>query len=140
MDEPLTEELLNELLDAPSPQLFLSKHPSKPRKLSNYLQELLSQRGLQRKDVVRAAHLNDTYGYQIFTGERAHPGRDKVLQVAIAMQLSLLETDRALQAAGASRLYCKDRRDAIIIFCLDHHMSLDSTNDTLYSFGETTLG
>lgn len=140
MEEPLTEELLNELLDAPDPEHYLARHRTSSRSLAPYLQELLETHGLIRKDVIHAANLNDTYGYQIFTGERKHPSRDKLLQIAFAMQLSMLETDRVLQAAGVSRLYCKDRRDAIIIFCLDRHLSLDEANNALYSFGETTLG
>lgn len=65
--------------------------------------------------MVRMADLNETFGYQIFTGAR-HPSRNKVLQIAFAMALTLKETNRALTAAGANILNCKDRRDAIIIF------------------------
>ena len=84
------------------------------------------------------ADLNDTFGYQIFKGTR-HPSRDKVLQIAFAMALTLRETNRALTAAGASELYCKDRRDAIIIFCLDRGCSLQKVNEELYRFGERTI-
>ena len=84
------------------------------------------------------ANLNETYGYQIFTGQRK-PARDKVLRIAFAMALTLRETNRALTAAGASRLYAKDRRDAIIIFCLDRGCSLQKVNEELYRFGEETV-
>jgi hypothetical protein len=56
------------------------------------------------------------------------------------MWLSLRETERLLRAAGASRLYVKDRRDAIIIFCLSKKASLQKANEELYSRGEATLG
>ena len=61
------------------------------------------------------------------------------LQLAFALGLTLKEADRLLQAAGASGLYCKDRRDAIIIFCLDHGYSLQKTDEELYRFGEDTI-
>lgn len=80
-------------------------------------------KGLERSRVVRMADLNETFGYQIFTGAR-HPSRNKVLQIAFAMALTLKETNRALTAAGVSVLNCKDRRDAIIIFCIDRGCSL----------------
>lgn len=140
MEEPLTEELLDELLSSPNPTDFLSEYNPGTRNLAAYLQDLINERGLKRKDVVRAAQLDATYGYQIFTGQRTNPSRDKILQLAFAMHLPLRETDRLLQAAGASKLYCKDRRDAIVIFCLSKQTSLQETNETLFSLGEKALG
>ena len=138
MAEPLTEELLDDLLAAPTPDSFLDAHDLAPRSLSDYLQELLAAKRLQRSQVVRMANLNETFGYQIFVGQR-NPSRDKVLQIAFAMALTLRETNRALTAAGVSQLSCKNRRDAIIIFALDHSYGLQKVNEELYRFGEDTL-
>lgn len=138
MKEPLTEELLQELLDSPEPGRFINRLGPEDRTLSAYLQQLLAEKGMQRADVVRRANLNQTFGYQIFMGTR-HASRDKVLQLAFALQLTLRETDRLLQAAGANALYCKNRRDAIIIFCINQGCSLAQANDELYRFGEETI-
>lgn len=138
MNEPLTEELLDELLDAPNPATFASKHDIGSLSLSDYLQRLLDEKQLKRPDVIRDAGLNSTFGYQIFTGARK-PSRDKLLQIAFAMKLDLKETDRLLQAGGWRALYCKDRRDAIIIFCISHHADLRKTDEQLYHFGEETI-
>lgn len=138
MAEPLTEELLDELLEAPSIDSYLDVHAPGTRSLSDYLNELLVAKRLKRSQVVRMANLNETFGYQIFTGAR-NPSRDKVLQIAFAMALTLRETNRALEAAGVSSLYSKDRRDAIIIFCLDRGCSLQKVNEEFYRFGERTI-
>lgn len=138
MAEPLTEELLDELLEAPSIDGFLEGHECVSRTLASYLNELLEAKRLKRSQVVRMANLNETFGYQIFMGAR-NPSRDKVLQIAFAMALTLRETNRALEAAGVSSLYSKDRRDAIIIFCLDRGCSLQKVNEELYRFGERTI-
>lgn len=138
MDQRITEELLEELLEADTPQEFIDKNDIKDATLSEYLQELLEAKGLRRIDVIRAASLNETFGYQIFTGARG-AGRDTALQLAFAMHLNLRETNRLLQASGANNLYCKDRRDAIIIFCVDHDCSLQKANEELYRFGEKTI-
>lgn len=138
MKEPLTEELLAELLDAPDPASFADARNITQRSLSAYLQQLLDEKGLERSDVVRAAGLNETFGYQIFMGQR-HPKRNKVLQIAFAMRCTLKETNRILQAAGVNELYCKNRRDAIIIFCLDRGYSLQRTDEELYRFNEETI-
>lgn len=138
MAEPLTEELLDELLEAPSIDSFIERHNEPARTLADYLNKLLEAKRLKRSQVVRMANLNETFGYQIFTGAR-NPSRDKVLQIAFAMALTLRETNRALEAAGVSSLYSKDRRDAIIIFCLDRGCSLQKVNEELYRFGERTI-
>ena len=138
MKEPLTEELLNELLSSPSPAAFLSKANPSKRSLAEYLQQLLDEKGLQRSKVVHEAGLNDTFGYQIFKGTRK-ASRNKVLQLAFAMHLNLRETDRLLQAAGVNELYCKNERDAIIIFAVQKGYSLQKTDEELYRFGEETI-
>ena len=138
MEEPLTEELLEELLSSPDPKTFIYSNNVSTRSLSEYLQQLLNEKGLERAKVVREAGLNETFGYQIFTGAR-NASRDKILQIAFAMKLSLKETDRLLQAAGVNELYCKNRRDAIIIFSLQEGYSLQRTDEELYRFGEETI-
>ena len=134
----LTEELLAELLDAPSIDGYVASHDFPAVSLSDYLNQLLAEKDLERAHVVRMADLNETFGYQIFTGAR-NPSRDKVLQIAFAMALTLRETNRALAAAGVSALNCKDRRDAIIIYGLLHGMDLFAVNDRLFSEDEETL-
>lgn len=106
-DKKLTDELLNELLDAPNIDGYIKEHDFAAPSLSDYLKQLLQEKGLERSRVVRMADLNETFGYQIFTGAR-HPSRNKVLQIAFAMALTLKETNRALTAAGVSVLNCKD--------------------------------
>lgn len=136
--ERLTEEVLQELLDAPSLDEFIDAHEFPAVTLPEFLERMLEKKGLKRSRVVRMADLNETFGYQIFTGAR-NPSRDKVLQIAFAMALSLRETDRALMAAGASSLDPKCRRDAIIIFCIDQGCSLQKVNEELYRLGEDTV-
>ena len=138
MAERLTEELLDELLETPRIEEYLDAHALNAPSLAEYLNRLLADKRLKRSEVVRMANLNETFGYQIFTGSRS-PSRDKVLQIAFAMALSVRETDRALRAAGVSALDPKGRRDAIIIFCLDRGRSLQKVNEELYRFDERTV-
>lgn len=139
MEEPLPEDLLAELLAAPSPERFIRDRRVGERGLSGYLQQLLAEKGLKRADVVRAAGLNETFGYQIFTGARG-ASRDKLLALAFALGLTLTEANRLLKAGGANELYCKSRRDAIIIFALTHGYSLQRADEELYRFQEDTIG
>ena len=138
MEEPLTEELLQDLLSSSSPELFLEQNDISKRSLSEYLQQLLHEKNLERAKVVRKAGINETFGYQIFKGTRK-ASRNKILQLIFAMDLSLKEADRLLQASGNNELYCKNRRDAIIIFCLEKGYSLQKTEEELYRFNEETI-
>lgn len=138
MKEPLTNELLDELRASPDPVEFTDKHKITQRNLPDYLQQLLEEKGLSRPRVVAEAGLNPTYGYDIFTGKK-RPSREKVLPLAFAMNCTLQEANRILQAAGVNELYVKNRRDAIIIFCLDHGYTLMKTNEELFRFGEEPI-
>ncbi len=138
MEEPLTEDMLTELLEAPDPAQFIDRAEVGRRDLSGYLNQLLEERGLRRAAVVRAAGINETFGYQIFTGARK-ASRDNLLKIAFALGLPLREANRLLQAGGANELYCKNRRDAIIIFAISHGYSLQKTEEELYRFGEPTI-
>ena len=139
MEEPLTEDMLAELVDAPDPRAFIGRADVGARDLAPYLNQLLEGRGLRRAAVVRAAGLNETFGYQIFTGAR-RASRDNLLKIAFALGLTLRETNRLLQAGGANGLYCKNRRDAIVIFAITHGYTLQKTEEELYRFGEETIG
>ena len=138
MDERITEEPLAELLASPSIEGFLGENAINEVTLSEYLQQLLDKKGLKRAEVIRKANLNATFGYQVFTGARG-AGRDTILQLVFAMELTLREANRLLQAAGVNGLYCKNRRDGIIIFCIEHSYSLQETDEELYRFGEETI-
>lgn len=138
MKEPLTEELLGELLASPNPAQFADAHGIGTRTLPDYLEQLLDEKHLSRPAVIRAAGLNETFGYQIFMGQRK-ASRDKLLQLVFALRCTLKEANRLLHAGGASQLYCKNRRDAIIVYCLDHGETLMQVNEQLYKFDEDTI-
>lgn len=139
MAEELTEKLLDQLLSAPCVEDYLASNELPQRSLSEYLQALLEEKGLARAKVIHEADLNETYGYQIFMGQR-QPGRDKLLALTFAMGLDARQTNRVLKLAGHNELYVKNRRDAIIMFCLDKGMSVRAVNEELYRFGEETVG
>lgn len=138
MQEILTDDLLKQLLSSSDPIQFADENNIGERSLSAYLQQLLEEKGLRRAAVVKDAQIGETYGYYIFTGQR-HPKRDFVIRIAIAMGCTLKETNRLLQAAGLNELYCKNRRDVIIIFGIDHGFTLQHIEEQLYQFGEDTL-
>jgi hypothetical protein len=136
--ERLTEELLAKLRASTSIESYLGERNVEDRSLVEYLLFLLEEKGMKRADVVRASGINATVVYDIFAG-KSRPGRDHAIMLALAMHCDLRETQRLLRLAGVSELWCKVRRDAIIIWCVDHGYSRVETDDELWRLGEKTL-
>jgi hypothetical protein len=136
--ELLTEELLERLLSSASPEAYLSGDTLDDRSLADYLYDLIDVHGLTRADVARGAAMNGTFVYQLFEGSRG-VGRDNAIKLAFGCRCSLREAQRLLRMAGLSELWCKKRRDAIIIHCIDNGLTLAQCDDELYRLGEETL-
>lgn len=138
MPQRLTDDLLQEILRARAPETFLEPGEWTRRDLPAYLATLLEAKGLRKAQVIRAAHLNETFGYQIFSGDRG-ASRDKILALGLALGCDLHEMRILLNHANCSDLYSKNRRDAIVIFSIAHGYDLSRTDEELYRFGEETI-
>ena len=105
----------------------------------DYINEILLEKDLEKSDIIRDAQIPRTYAYQIFQGSK-QAGRDKILQLAIAMKLNLEETNRLLTVAHHNHLYAKQQRDAIWIFGISKQYSLMQINELLDEFHHELLG
>ena len=136
-----TDSLLKRLFRTKNLNSFLQRNEQhlQTADFRTLLQAFCRQRGSVPERVILLAQIDRTYGHQLFNGTR-RPSRDKVIQLAIAMKLSLSETQRLLQAAGKSVLYPRLKRDAVLIFCLKNGMDMIETQDILMKVGLTALG
>ena len=137
-EEHLTEELLDRLLASASIEQYLDEGLVSARTLTDYLFDRMEAHDLRRADVVRASGLNATVVYDIFSG-KSRPGRDHAIMLALGIGCTLRETQRLLRLDSVAELWCKDRRDAIVIWCIERGMSRACTDDELYRLGEKTL-
>ncbi|HPQ48078.1 MAG TPA: helix-turn-helix transcriptional regulator [Clostridia bacterium] len=99
--------------------------------LPEYLDLLLVNQSMTKKELVKSAGIEKSYLYQIFNGRRS-PSRDKLIRIAFALKLSLDSTQRLLIIAEKPILYPARKRDAAIMFCLIKGHSLDKTQIYLY--------
>lgn len=137
-EERLTEDLLKRLLEAETPEAYLDQGETLGRDLADYLRELLADRGINRSELARRSGVNGTFVYDIFNG-KSLPRRDNAIMLAFGLSCSLIETQRLLRLAGVSELWPKRRRDAIIIWCIEHGMTYAACDDELARLGERTL-
>ncbi len=136
-----TDTLLKRLFRTKNLTAFLRRNEANlsPADFQTLLRALSDERGLIPERVIQQAQIDRTYGHQLFNGTR-RPSRDKVLQLALGMGLSLEETQHLLQAAGRSPLYPRLKRDAVLIFCLKNGYDLMETQEMLGKYDITLLG
>lgn len=95
----------------------------------DFFDELFLESGCRRSDVIRKAGISRTYGYQIMDGTRVGK-RDYYVSIAVAMGLDLRMTQRMLAVSNNGGLHPLIKRDAAIIFAINHGYD----NDKLYEF------
>ena len=136
-----TDELLDEIKSSETIDSYLSENAEiiSGKKISEMLETLLTEKGLVKADVIAKSEVSQVYAYQIFSGVKEAPNRDKVLSLLIAMELSLDEVQNFLKLSGYPFLYAKNKRDSIIIFCIQNRKTVVETNNELYIHGEATL-
>ena len=136
--EHLTEDLLKRLLASASIDAYLDEGETVDQTLPSYLRNLIDAHRIKRSAVARNSGLNPTVVYDIFAG-KSRPGRDHAIMLALGLRCTLKECQRLLRLAGVSELWCKVRRDAIVIWCVEHGLTRAETDDELYRLGEKTL-
>ena len=135
-----TDELMNALNESSSIEEYISNVQKFmiDSSLSDYLNQLLTEKSLKKSIVIKKSELNEIYGYQIFSGKRA-PSRDRLISIAFGMELSLEETQTLLKYAGFAPLYPKQKRDSLLIWGISHQFSIYQVNELLYTENEDTL-
>lgn len=136
--ELLTEELLDRLISSSDIQSYLDQDSTSNQTLTVFLETLREANNMKRSTLARESGLNATVVYDIFAG-KSRPGRDHAIMLSIGLNCDLRETQRLLRLAGVSELWCKQRRDAIIIWCIEHGFDLAATDDELQRLGEQPL-
>lgn len=143
MDEKTTGQLLDVLHDTHSPEElrdYCRQHAAdgQQHSFAEAFFRLLEKHQLSRAEVIRRSMLDRTYAYQITGGIRL-PGRDKIIALGIAAGASLKEIQHLLTCGTAGLLYPRISRDAVLIYCIEHHHDILHTNEMLEDAGEDLL-
>ncbi len=108
--------------------------------ISDYLNQMLDAHAVSKNEVIRRADMDTTYAYQIFQGKKKTPSREKLLRLALALNLSVDETKRLLYYGQSETLYPRIRRDAYLMCAIHHRFTVSETDQYLFDHGEPTLG
>ena len=128
-----TDELLKELDNTSDINQYLSTNRDEliEQNVAKYLNELLEERDNLTKAKLQNPLLSESYVYEIFRGEKCNPSRNKLLQIAFAMNLDLDSTQKLLKIANVGILYPRIKRDSIIIFALNKKLDFFECEDLL---------
>jgi hypothetical protein len=133
MQKKLTEELFAELKEIEKIEVYLQENRSEmlDRTFQVWLSDMLREKKLKKSAVIAASGLNVTYAYQIFAGKRK-PSRDKVIALGFGFKPSLAEMQNMLKYSENTGLYPRDKRDSVIIFCVNKGYGIIELNEILY--------
>ena len=140
MNEKNTDTLQQELMSTNNLDRFLTENDASFRDvpLQEAIQRIFDEKGMSKAQLAKQSGISEVYLYQLFSGRR-FPSRSRLLCLCFGLGATVDEAQSLLQQARHAPLYSRDRRDAIIIFALSHHMTLFEANDKLFTENLDTL-
>ncbi len=140
MNEKNTDTLQQELMSTNNLDRFLTENDASFRDvpLQEAIQRIFDEKGISKAQLAKQSGISEVYLHQLFSGRR-FPSRSRLLCLCFGLGATVDEAQSLLQQARHAPLYSRDRRDAIIIFALSHHMTLFEVNDKLFTENLDTL-
>lgn len=140
MNEKNTDTLQQELVSTNNLDRFLTENDASFRDvpLQEAIQRIFDEKGMSKAQLAKQSGISEVYLHQLFSGRR-FPSRSRLLCLCFGLGATVDEAQSLLQQARHAPLYSRDRRDAIIIFALSHHMTLFEVNDKLFTENLDTL-
>ena len=140
MNEKNTDTLQQELMSTNNLDRFLTENDASFRDvpLQEAIQRIFDEKGMSKAQLAKQSGISEVYLHQLFSGRR-FPSRSRLLCLCFGLGATVDKAQSLLQQARHAPLYSRDRRDAIIIFALSHHMTLFEVNDKLFTENLDTL-
>ena len=138
--EKSTGDLLNELSSCSDIKEYFRKNEKEIVRdtLAERLKAIIREKGMSRSEVAVRAQVDRYYIYDIFSGRKL-PGSDKLVCIVLALGLGMDETRELFRLAERPELYARDPRDSILIYAIQHQLTVDQTNAMLYEENQPLL-
>ena len=115
---------------------LLQRNKSFSATLLSYIED----RGLKEPTVYKKANIDRKLFSKIKTNPNYQPTKSTALAFALALELSLQETNEFLRTAGYSLTYSSKTDIIIEYFILKKEYDIFTINEALFAFGEPSLG
>ncbi len=106
--------------------------------IKEFWENLITARNYSKSNIINKSDFSYCYFYDVING-RKMPTKDKVVRLALAMKLTLDECQKALKISGRSALYPRIRRDSILIYAIENHLTVFQCDTLLSKYGEEGL-
>lgn len=106
--------------------------------INEFWEKACEKSGMSKSNIINKSDFNYCYFYDVINGRKI-PGRDKIIRLALTMNLSLDDCQQALRLSDKSLLYPRVKRDSVIIYALNNKLSIFQCNELLGKFNEETL-
>lgn len=103
-----------------------------------FWENLITERNYSKSNIINKSDFSYCYFYDVING-RKMPTKDKVVRLGLAMKLTLDECQKALKISGRSALYPRIRRDSILIYAIENHLTIFQCDALLSKHGEEGL-
>lgn len=104
--------------------------------LRTFWAEMIEKSGMTKTEIIDRANCGYNYFYCIINGKKI-PSRDKIIELILAMKLSVDDCQKALKFSGRAPLYPRVKRDSIIIFGINNSQTVYEISEALKKNGET---
>ncbi len=137
-----TTKLLEELMQCSDFKKFYNENNEyiNNTSLADYLNDIIEKKKLKKAEIIKKAEISEVYAYQIFSGTRKKPERNKLLCLAFGLELNLDEIQELLKISGYPPLYVKKPFDSVIIYAICNQFTVMETNNLLYDYDLETIG
>lgn len=103
-----------------------------------YFDTIMKKHNHKKSDLAKNSNISRTYVYQLLNGSKK-PSRDNIITLCITSEFTLEETIRCLEISNEGILYPKSKRDSLIIYSINHKLTINETNELLFKEKEATL-
>ncbi len=136
-----TKKVLERLCNAKSMTAFMEENREvfKDMSIGEYIELEIEKRNIKKAYVIKNSGINKRYFNDIIAGNKT-PNRRYIVRIFLAMELDLSDVQWYLKACDYPNLYAKNKRDAVIIYCLNNKLSVDECNKMLNKIGLENLG
>lgn len=117
-----------------------SRLSNRNKSFSSTLLSYIEKRGLKEPTVYKKANIDRKLFSKIKTNPNYQPTKATALAFALALELSLAETNEFLRTAGYTLTYSSKSDIIIEYFILKNEYDIFTINEALFAFGEPSLG
>lgn len=101
----------------------------------SYWENLLSQYKMKKIDIINKSDVGYTFFYDIINGKKI-PSRDTVCKIHLGLHTPLSECQATLRFYDWAELYPKTKRDSILIYAIEHSLSVSQVHNLLIENNE----